>query len=102
MSDIQVNGFVAPALDLHNMGINDAGGESDDVSERAVVGAGAVGTAESKGVGDGVTGEPQLEPRATGPVEGEDGVKGNEASQKCTRMDNSVMSSLRGVVTKVN
>jgi hypothetical protein len=102
MSDIQVNGFVAPVLDPHNTGTNDAGGDSDDVSNLAVVGAAATGDAESEGGGDGVAGEPQLEPRATGPVEGEGGVEGNGASQKCTRTDNLVMSSLRGVVTKVN
>ncbi len=32
MSNIQANGFVAPALDPRNMGTNDTGGDSDDVS----------------------------------------------------------------------
>ncbi len=84
------------------MGTNDAGGDSDDVSNLAVVGAGAAGAAESEGDGDSVAGEPQLELRASGPVEGEGGVEGNRASQKHMRTDNYVMSSLRRVVTKVN
>jgi hypothetical protein len=88
MSDIRANRFVAPALDLHNTGTNDVGGESDDVSDTAVVGAGAAGAAESKGDGDGIAGEPQLEPHATGPEEAEGGVEGNGASRKRTRMDN--------------
>jgi hypothetical protein len=82
MSNIQANGFVAPTLDPRNMGTNDAGGDSDNVSNSTVVGAGAAGSVESKGGGDGVTGEPQLEPRAMGPVEGESGVEGDGASQK--------------------
>ncbi len=64
--------------------------------------AGAAGAAESKGDGDGVAEEPQLEPHAMGPVEREGGVEGDGASQKCTRTDNKVMSPSRGVVTKVN
>jgi hypothetical protein len=88
MSDIQENEFVAPALDPRNTGTNDTRGDSDDVSNSAVMGAGAVGAAESKGDGDGIAGEPQLEPFATGPVEGEGGVESNGASQKRTRMDN--------------
>jgi hypothetical protein len=40
MPNIQANGFVAPALDPCNTGTNDAGGDSDDVSNAAVVGAG--------------------------------------------------------------
>jgi hypothetical protein len=39
MFDIQVNGFVAPTSDPQNTGMNAAGGESDDVSNAAVVGA---------------------------------------------------------------
>ncbi len=70
------------------MGTNDVGGDSDDVSNIAVVGAGAAQAAESKGDGDGIAKEPQLEPHATGTVEGEGRVEGNGASQKCTRMDN--------------
>ena len=79
---------MAPALDPCNTGTNDAGGDSDDVSNVAVVGAGAAGAAESEGDGDAVADEPQLEPHATGPVEGEGGVEGEGASQKCTRTDN--------------
>jgi hypothetical protein len=71
MSDIQANGFVTPTLDPHNTGTNDAGGDSDDVCNLAVVGAGAAGAAENKGDGDCVAGEPQLELRATGSVKGE-------------------------------
>jgi hypothetical protein len=88
MSNIQANGFVAPALDPPNTGTNNVGGDSDDVSNLAVVGAGAVGAAESKGDGDGVAGEPQLKPRAIGSVEEEGKDKGNRALQKRTRMDN--------------
>jgi hypothetical protein len=86
MCDIQANGFVAPALDPRNTRTNAAGGESDDVSNAAVVGACAAGAGESKG--DDVGGAPQLEPRVTGPVEGEGGVEGDRALQKRTRMDN--------------
>jgi hypothetical protein len=88
MSNIQANGFVAPALDPRNMETNDIGGDSDNVSNLAVVGVGAAGAAESKGDGDGVAGEPQLELHEMGPVEGEGGVESNAASQKRTRMDN--------------
>jgi hypothetical protein len=75
-------------LDPRNTGTNDVGGDSDNVSDSAVVGAGAARAAESKGDGDDVAGEPQLEPRAKGPVEGEGGVEGGGASQKCMRTDN--------------
>jgi hypothetical protein len=88
MSNIRANGFVAPALDPRNTGTNDAGGDSDDFSIAAVVGAGDAGAAESEGDGDGVAGEPQLDLHATGPVEGEGGVKGDRASRKCMRTDN--------------
>jgi hypothetical protein len=64
------------------------GGDSEDVSNLADVGAGAARAAESKGDGDGIAGEPQLEPRAMGPVEGEGGVKGNKSSQKRMMTDN--------------
>ncbi len=64
---------MAPALDPHNTVTNDAGGDSDDVSNLALVGARAP---ESKGNGDGIAGEPKLEPHETGPVEGEGGVEG--------------------------
>jgi hypothetical protein len=80
-------GFVVPVLDPHNTGTNAAGGESDDVSNAAVVGACAAGAAESKGDGIGA-GAPQLEPRATGPVEGKVGVEGDGALQKHRRKDN--------------
>jgi hypothetical protein len=68
------------------VGVNAAGGVGDEVSNAAIVGACAARAAESKG--DSVGGDPQLEPRATCPVDGEGGVEGNEALQKRTRMDN--------------
>jgi hypothetical protein len=88
ISDIQANGFVVPELYPRNTGTNDAGGDSDNVSDSALMGAGSATAAESKGDDDGIAGEPKLELHATGPVEGEGGVKGNGASQKCMRMDN--------------
>jgi hypothetical protein len=88
MFDIRANGFMAPVLNLRNMGTNDAGGESDDVSNVAVVGAGAAGAAESKSDGDGIAGEPQLEMHAMGPVKGVGGVKGKGASRKRMRTNN--------------
>jgi hypothetical protein len=88
MCDIRANGFVAPTLDPCNTETNDAGGDSDDVSNLAVVGADAARAAESKGDSDDIAGEPQLELRATGPVEGEGESKGNRASRKRTRTDN--------------
>jgi hypothetical protein len=57
MSNIQGNGFMAPKLDPRNTGTNAAGGESDDVSDAAVVGDCAAGAAERKGYGVG--GAPQ-------------------------------------------
>ncbi len=80
ISDIRANGFMAPSLDPHNTGTNDAGGDSDNVSSLALVGAGDAGAAESEGDGDGVAGEPKLELCATGPVEGEGGVEDDGAS----------------------
>jgi hypothetical protein len=68
MSKIRAIGFVAPVLDPRNAGVNAAGGAGDEVSNAAIVGAPAVRAAESKG--DSVGGAPQLEPHATGPVEG--------------------------------
>ncbi len=100
MSKIRAIGFVAPVLDPHNAGVNAAGGVGDEVSNAAIVGARAARAAESKG--DRVGGAPQLEPRATGPVEGKGGIEGDGASRKRTRTDNELMSLLRGVVTKVN
>ena len=75
MSEIRAVGFVAPALDPRNVGMNAAGGVGDEVSNAAIVGACAARAAESKG--DSVGGAPQLEPRATGPVEGKGGVEGD-------------------------
>jgi hypothetical protein len=60
MAEVTLIGFVVPTLDPRNMGTNAAGGESDDVSNAAVVGACAAGAAESKGDGIGA-GAPQLE-----------------------------------------
>jgi hypothetical protein len=71
---------------IWSMETNAAGGESDDVSNAAVVRACATGAAESKD--DGIGGASQLEPHAMGCVEGKGMVKGNEASQKRMRMDN--------------
>jgi hypothetical protein len=77
---------VAPALDPRSAGVNAAGGVGDEVSNAAIVGACAARAAESEG--DRIGGASQLEPRATGPVEGKGGVEGNRASQKCMRTDN--------------
>ncbi len=79
-------GFVLPTLDLHNAGANVAGGEGDEFSNAAVVGACAARAVESKG--DGACGAAQLQPLETGAVEGEGGVKGDRASRKHTRTDN--------------
>ncbi len=86
MSEIRAFGFVVPALDPRNVGVNAAGGVGDEVSNAAIVGACAARAEESKG--DSVSGVPQLKPRATCPVDGEGGVEGDGASQKRTRMDN--------------
>jgi hypothetical protein len=85
MVKVTAVGFVVPALDLHNAGMNAAGGEGDDVSDAAVVGACAARAAESKG--DGVGEAPLLEQCVTGAVEGKGGVKGNRVPQKRARMD---------------
>jgi hypothetical protein len=77
MSEIRAIEFVAPALDPRNAGVNAAGGVGDEVSNAAYVGACAARAAESKG--DSVGGAPQLEPHATGPVDGKGGVEGNKA-----------------------
>jgi hypothetical protein len=79
MSKIRAVGFVAPALDPRNVGVNAAGGVGDEVSNAAIVGACAARAAESKG--DSVGGAPQLEPRAMCPVDGEGGVEGDGALQ---------------------
>jgi hypothetical protein len=86
MSEIRAVGFVVPALDPRNVGVNAAGGVGDEVSNAAIVGACAARAAESKG--DSVGEVPQLEPRAMCPVNGKGGVEGNRASQKRTRRDN--------------
>jgi hypothetical protein len=86
MAEVTAIGFVVPALDPHNAGANAAGGEGDEVSDAAIVGAHAAGAAESEG--DGIDGAPQLELHATGPVEGKGGVKGNRALKNFIRMDN--------------
>jgi hypothetical protein len=86
ISKIRVIGFVAPALDPRNAGVNVAGGVGDEVGNVAIVGARAARDAESEG--DSVSGAPQLEPHAMGPVEGKGGVEGNGTLQKRARMDN--------------
>jgi hypothetical protein len=86
MSEIRAIAFVAPALDLHNAGANAAGGVGDDDSNAAIARACAARAVESKG--DSVGGAPQLEPRATGPVEGKGGVEGNRSLQKRAMTDN--------------
>jgi hypothetical protein len=86
MSEVRVVGFVVPTLDPRNVGVNAAGGVGDEVSNAAIVGACAARAAESEG--DSVSGVPQLEPHAKCPVDGEGGVEGNGALQKCTRTDN--------------
>ncbi len=77
---------MAPALDPCNVGMNAAGGVDDEVSNAAIVEACAARAAESEG--DSVGGVPQLEPRATCPVDGKGGVEGDRASQKRLRTDN--------------
>jgi hypothetical protein len=54
ISEIRAVGFVEPALDPHNVGVNAAGGVGDEVSNAAIVGACAARAAESEGdsVGD--------------------------------------------------
>jgi hypothetical protein len=86
MAEVAAIGLVVSALDPRNAGANAAGGEGDEVSDVAFVGACAARAAESKG--DGIGGAPQLELHATGHVEGEGGVEGNGASQKRTRTYN--------------
>ncbi len=86
ISEIRAVGFVEPALDPRNVGVNAAGGVGDEVSNAAIEGACAARAAESKG--DSVGGVPQLESRAMCPVDGKGGVEGNRASQKRMRTDN--------------
>jgi hypothetical protein len=86
ISKIRAVGFVEPALDPRNVGVNAAGEVGDEVSNAAIMGARAARAAESEG--DSVGGVPQLEPRATCPVDGEGGVEGDEALRKRTRTDN--------------
>ncbi len=94
MSEIRAIGFLAPALDPRNAGMNAAGGVGDEVSDAAIVGACAASVAEREG--DSVGGAPQLEPHATGPVEGKGGVEGNRLLQKRMRTDNQLMFPSRG------
>ncbi len=77
--------FLVPTLDPRDAGANAAGGEGGEVGNTAIVGACAARAAESKG--DGVGGAPQLEPLATGAVEGKCGVKGNGALRKRMRTE---------------
>jgi hypothetical protein len=49
MSEIRAIGFVAPALDPCNAGVNVAGGVGDEVSDVAIVRAHAARAAESNG-----------------------------------------------------
>jgi hypothetical protein len=86
MSKIRAIGFVVPTLDPCNVGVSAAGGVGDEISNAAIVGACAARSAESKG--DSISGAPQLEPHAMGPVEGKSGVEGNGSSRKCARTDN--------------
>jgi hypothetical protein len=86
ISEIRAVGFMEPALDPRNVGVNAAGGVGDEVSNAAMEGACAARAAESKG--DNVGGVPQLEPRATCPVDGKGRLEGNGASRKRTRRDN--------------
>jgi hypothetical protein len=85
MAEVTAIAFVVPALDPRNVGANAAGGEGDEVGGAAIVGACAARAAESEG--DGVDGEPQLEPGAAGAVEGKCGVKDNGASRKRARTE---------------
>jgi hypothetical protein len=100
ISKIRAVGFVEPALDPRNVGVNAARGVGDEVSNAAIEGACAVRAAESKG--DNVGGVPQLELHAMCPVDGKGGVEDNGALRKCTRPDNQLMFLLRGVFAKVN
>jgi hypothetical protein len=68
MAEVAAIGFVVPALDPRNAGVNAAGGVGDEVSDAAIVRACATRAAESEG--DSIGGEPQLEPCAMGHVEG--------------------------------
>ncbi len=86
MAEVAAIGFVVPALDPRNVGVDAAGGVSDEVSNTAIVGACAARAAESKG--DSIGKAPQLKLHATGPVEGKGGVEGDGVLRKCTRTDN--------------
>ncbi len=86
ISKIRAVGFVEPVLGPHNVRVNVAGGVGDEVSNTAIEGACAARAVESEG--DSVGGVPQLELRATCPVDGKGGVEGNGALQKRTRTDN--------------
>jgi hypothetical protein len=86
MAEVAAIGFVVPALDPRNAGVNAAGGVGDEVSNAAIVGAHTARATESEG--DSIGGGPQLEMRAMDHVEGKGGVKGDGASQKRMRTDN--------------
>ncbi len=76
MAEVAAIGFVVPALDPRNAGVNVAGGVGDEVSNAAIMGAHAARAAEIEG--DSIGGAPQLEPRAMGQhVQGKGGVEGN-------------------------
>jgi hypothetical protein len=83
MAKVTVIGFVVPILDPRNMGTNAAGGDGYEVGGVAIVGACAARAAGSKD--DGIGGAPQLEPCASGTVEGRCEVEGDRASKKCAR-----------------
>jgi hypothetical protein len=87
MAKVTAIGFVVPALDPRNVVANVAGGEGDEVSNAAIVGAGAAGSAESKG--DGISGAPLLEPCATGPVESKGGSKVTECRKSARGQKNN-------------
>ncbi len=77
MTVVTAVGSVVPELDPRNAGANAAGGEGDDVSNAAVVGACAARAAESES--GGIGGAPLLELCVTGAVEGKGAVEGDRA-----------------------
>ncbi len=58
MAEVTLIGFVVLTLDPRNVGANAEGGEGDEVSNAAIVGAHAARASESKG--DSFGGAPQL------------------------------------------
>jgi hypothetical protein len=85
MAAVSAIGFVAPPLDSRNAGVNAARGEGYNVGKAAVTEIHVARAAENKG--EGVGGTPLLEPCVTDAMEGKQGVEGNGAPQKCTRLD---------------